>query len=152
MENISIFPQDETKNSQSLSVLRQKCSLWLEQIRSGSATPEDFIIWFRERIPWLIEEVESLRKRRDDYSKLARSIDKQTALLENLYALLARREPDRSNSDYKTTDGILDLGEQIARHLRLKKRGIEDTGSESDAEIEGQRPKRKRADWDLHGR
>jgi hypothetical protein len=96
MENISTFPQDETKNSQSLSVLRQKRSLWLEQIRSGSATPEDLIIWFRERIPWLIEEVESLRKRRDDYTKIARSIDKQTALLESLYALIARREPDRS--------------------------------------------------------
>jgi hypothetical protein len=152
MENISSFIHDKTKNSQSLSVLRQKCSLWLEQIGNGRATPEDFIIWFRERIPWLIDEVEFLRKQRDDYSKLARSIDKQTILLESLYTLLARRQPDRSNSAYEATDGVLDLGEQIARHLHLKRPRMEDAGSESDAEIEGQRAKRKRPDWDLHGR
>jgi hypothetical protein len=117
MENISTFPQDEMKDSQSLSILHQKCSLWLEQIRSGSAILEDFIIWFREQIPWLIKEVEPLWKQRDDYLKFARSINKQTALLKSLYALLARRELDRSNRAYKATDGVLDLGEQIARHL-----------------------------------
>jgi hypothetical protein len=29
---------------------------------------------------------------------------------------------------------------------------MEDAGSESGAEIEGQRAKRKRVDWELHGR
>jgi hypothetical protein len=65
--------------------------------------------------------------------------------------LLAENQIDQ-NSAYKATDGILDLGEQIARRLRLKKRSMEDAGSESGAEIEGQRAKRTRADWELHGR
>jgi len=152
MENIGSFRSDKTKNSQSLNVLRQKCSLWLEQIGSGNATPEDFIIWFRERIPWLIDEIEFLREQRGDYSKLASLIDKQTAILESLQRILVRKESDKSNGAYGATDGIPDLGEQIAKHLRLRKRRVEDAGSESDAEIEGQQAKRKRGDWDFRGR
>jgi len=77
-------------------ILRHKCYMWLEQIRNGNAKPEDFIIWFRERIPWLIDQLDDLKRQHRDFSKLEDTMVRHTAILERLektiqYVLINQR-------------------------------------------------------------
>lgn len=86
----------QTESGHFTIVIRHKCSLWLEQIKNGNAKPEDFIIWFRERIPWLIDQLEDLRRQQRDFSKLEETMIRHTAILERLEKSLLHEQPVKS--------------------------------------------------------
>lgn len=88
-----LLNSNRTENGHFTSVIRHKCSFWLEQIRSGNAKPEDFIIWFRERIPWLIDQLENIRRQHRDFSILEETMNRHTEILERLEKSVLHEQP-----------------------------------------------------------
>lgn len=62
--------------------LHEKCTFWLRQIDQRKASPEDFRIWFEERVPELIEEIRVLRQYWEKLDRIECFLEKLTPVLE----------------------------------------------------------------------
>lgn len=98
---------NQTENRHSTSVLRARCAFWLNQIQNGNPEPENFIIWFRERIPWLIDELEACKKLTEKIVKLEECMRRHTAILETLEKASRHELPARPDALHK--DNNVDL-------------------------------------------